>query len=225
MEPPPPTGYLATRLPFDERRAHVWRHVARYLERFVDPARPVLDLGCGYGDFLRHVRATRRVGLDMNPSFAPFIPPGVEFRVGDAGELTSFDDAEFGTVFASNVLEHLERDDIPAVLAQVRRVLAGGGRLILVQPNFRLQPRRYFDDYTHRTIFTDVSLADLVAVNGFDIEHSEPRFLPLTMRSRIAWGHRLTPLYLRSPLRPLAGQMLLVGRRSVDTGAAAEVAS
>ena len=92
-------------------------------------------------------------------------------------------------------------------------MLSPGGNLILVQPNFRLAPRRYFDDYTHRTIWTDTSLGDLVAAHGFDVVRSEPRFLPLTMKSRLSFGHRLVPLYLRLPYRPLAGQMLVVARR------------
>jgi len=50
-------------------------------------------------------------------------------------------------------------------------------------------------------------------VQGFDIERIEPRFLPLTLRSRLSWGHRLVPLYLKLPYRPLAGQMLVVARR------------
>ena len=89
------------------------------------------------------------------------------------------------------------------------RVLRPGGRVLLLQPNFRLAPRRYFDDYTHRTIFTDQSLRDYLTSRSFSVDRCEPRFLPLTMKSRLSGGHRLVPLYLRLPLRPLAGQMLL----------------
>ena len=53
----------------------------------------------------------------------------------------------------------------------------------MIQPNFRLAPRRYFDDYTHRTIFTDVSLCDWLEAAGFNIVKAIPRFLPLTVKS------------------------------------------
>jgi hypothetical protein len=122
-------------------------------------------------------------------------------------------------VFASNFLEHLEWDAIDRCVAGAWRVLRPGGRLLLVQPNFRLQPGAYFDDYTHRTIFTDRSLSDYLAVQGFEIEHVEARFLPLTLRSRLSWGHKLVPLYLRLPYRPLAGQMLVVARRPAEAKA------
>ena len=83
-----------------------------------------------------------------------------------------------------------------------------------MQPNFRLRPREYFDDYTHRTIFTDRSLGDFLTASGFAVEHVERRFLPLTMKSRLSFGHALVPLYLRLPYRPLAGQMLVVAGRA-----------
>ena len=38
----------------------------------------------------------------------------------------------------------------------------------------------------------------------------QPRFLPLTMKSRGSALTFLVPWYLRSPVKPLAGQMLLI---------------
>jgi hypothetical protein len=38
--------------------------------------------------------------------------------------------------------------------------------------------------------------------------------LPMTLKSRLSSGHKLVPLYLRLPWRPLAGQMLLIARKS-----------
>ena len=208
--------YYATRLTHDPARAAVWKHVGAYLQRWVDADGPVLDLAAGYSDFLRSIDAARKVAVDTNPSLPDFTGDGVEAIVGDATDLSGFGDGEFATVFASNFIEHLDHDAIDALLLEIGRVLSPGGRLILVQPNFRLDPHRYFDDYTHRTVFTDRSLADYLAVQGFAIERVEARFLPLTLRSRLSWGHRLVPMYLRSPYRPLAGQMLVVARKEVD---------
>ena len=206
-------GYFATRLTPDPARSEVWRHLAAYLQRWVDPAGGLLDLAAGYADFTRHVGAGRKVAIDLNPDLVSFAGPEVEAIVGDATDLSGFDDGEFATVFASNFIEHLDHAAIDALLAEIRRVLRPGGRLVLVQPNFRLAPRRYFDDYTHRTIWTDQSLADLVTAAGLPVEHVEARFLPLTMKSRLSFGHRLVPLYLRLHWRPLAGQMLVVAKR------------
>lgn len=209
-----PDGYFATRFTPDPARSEVWRHVAAYLQRWIDADGPLLDLAAGYADFTRHVQASRKVAVDLNPDLPGHAGPGVEAIVGDATDLGRFGDGEFSTVFASNFVEHLDHEAIDRLLGEVGRVLRPGGRLVLVQPNFRLAPRRYFDDFTHRTIWTDQSLADLVTAAGLPAEHVEARFLPLTMKSRLSFGHRLVPLYLRLPWRPLAGQMLVVARRA-----------
>jgi ubiquinone/menaquinone biosynthesis C-methylase UbiE len=142
------------------------------------------------------------------------VGPDTEALVGDATDLSEFADGEFATVIASNFIEHLEHDAVDALLDSIKRVLGPGGRLILIQPNFRLNPKRYFDDYTHRTIWTDTSLTDVLLAHGYRVVCAEPRFLPLTMKSRLSFGHRLVPLYLALPYRPLAGQMLVVAERS-----------
>jgi len=205
--------YYETRLSFDPTREQVWRHVARYLQRWVDADGPLLDLAAGYADFTRSISAVRKVAIDTNPTLPELAGPGIESIVGDATDLTRFRDGEFATVFASNFIEHLDHAAIDQLLGGVRRVLRPGGHVVLVQPNFRLAPRQYFDDYTHRTIWTDRSLVDLVTAAGLPVVHCEPRFLPLTMKSRLSFGHRLVPMYLRLPYRPSAGQMLVVGRR------------
>ena len=207
-------GYYATRFTPDPRRRAVWRHVSSYLQRWIDPSADVLELGAGYCDFSNTISARSRTAIDIEPSFVESADAGVVTVVGPCTDLSHFADAAFDVVFASNLLEHLDREEVAATLREVRRVLRPRGRLIVVQPNFRLRPREYFDDYTHVAVFTDRSLPDLLDAIGFATEHVEARFLPLTLKSRLAFGHQLVPLYLRLPWRPLAGQMLVVAARS-----------
>ena len=62
-------------------------------------------------------------------------------------------------------------------------------------------------------VLTDVSLADLLASRGFEVERVFPRFLPFSMKGRgPRWGW-LVALYMRSPWKPFAGQMLVVARK------------
>jgi SAM-dependent methyltransferase len=187
--------------------------VTRYLQRWISPTADVLELGAGYCDFSNTVTARSRTAIDIDPTVKAAADAAVTTAIGSCTDLSQFADASFDVVFASNLLEHLDRDELHATLRETRRVLRPGGRLMLVQPNFRLRPREYFDDYTHVAVFTDRSLPDLLAANEFDVEHVEARFLPLTMKSRLAFGHRLVSLYLRLPWRPLAGQMLVIARR------------
>ena len=192
----------------------MWASLCVYLQRWVPEgrgrARPRRRLRRLQPS---HPRA-RRVAFDANPGLPDLVEAPIEAEVGDVTDLTRFPDETFDVAFASNLLEHLAWPELERAIAEIRRVLRPGGRFIAVQPNFRMRPREYFDDYTHRTIFTDRSLGDFLAASGFTIEHVEPRFLPLTMKSRLSFGHALVPLYLRLPYRPLAGQMLVVAGRA-----------
>jgi SAM-dependent methyltransferase len=193
-------------------RAAIWTTIGRYVQRWVDETSPALDLGAGRADFVGGIRATRKIALDGSPELLAEAPDGVETEVGDITDLSRFASATFGTIVASNVLEHLDWPELDATCDEIHRVLKPGGSVILIQPNFRLQPGTYFDNYTHRSIHTDRSLPGYLSVRGFDIEHVEGRFLPFTMSSRLSFGYKLTALYLKLPWRPMAGQMLVVAR-------------
>ena len=208
-------SYHSAHLTPDAARTVVWRVIAGHLARWISPDAAVLELGAGYCDWINHVRAARRVAADIWPEVGQHAAPGVETMVLDAGRnMARLPDAGFDAVLASNLLEHFEPDAVAELARQVARVLKPGGRFLMVQPNFRYAYRSYFDDYTHRSIFTDVSLPALLRACGFEIEALDPRFVPYSMQ-----GSAITPrawmvrAYLASPFRPRAGQMLVVARK------------
>ena len=211
-------GYFGTRLAHDPRRAQVWRHLTDYLARWIPGDARVLELGAGWCDFANQVRAASVVALDADPTVERAARPGVTAVVGDCTDLGAFPDGSFEVVFASNLVEHLDRAAAEQLVDESARVLTSGGRLILLQPNFRLAPGRYFDDYTHVSIWTDQSLGDFLRSRGWTLEAVHPRFLPLTLKSRGARLTFLVPWYLRSPVKPLAGQMLVVAGRPRRSG-------
>jgi SAM-dependent methyltransferase len=206
------SAYLHSRFQPDPRRDAAWRHIGAYLSRWWAPEADVLDVGAGYCSFINTVQGGRRVAVDLHDELAAHAAPGVECVQASATGLP-LPDASFDVVFASNLLEHLTRQQIMEALGEFHRVLRPGGRVILLQPNYRLRPAEYYDDYTHLTPLSDRSLADILTVAGFGLLEVRARFLPLTVKSRAGGLTFLIPLYLRLPFRPLAGQMLLVGER------------
>lgn len=206
-------GYFETRLAPNPARSDTWRHLGGYFQRWIEPGFAVLELGAGWCDFSNAITAARVVAMDLDDTVERNAAPQVEAVVGDCTDLSRFEDGSFDVVFASNLLEHLERADTNRLVDGVLRVLRPGGRLILMQPNFRLAPRRYFDDYTHVAIFTDQSLSDYLTSRGMQVELVKPRFMPLTMKSAGARLSFLVPWYLASPIKPLAGQMLVMAGR------------
>jgi SAM-dependent methyltransferase len=209
------TGYHDVHLPEDPARAMVWAVIADYLQRWVPAQSHVLEIGAGYCCWINAVRAARRVAVDSWTDMPRHAASGVETIVLDASTgLTRFPDATFDVVLASNVIEHFEPDAAADVVREVARLLRDDGHAIVIQPNFRYAYRHYFDDYTHRSTFTDVSLANLLRSKGLRVLRVEPRFLPYSMReSRLPVKPWLVRAYLRSPIRPWAGQMLVVAQK------------
>lgn len=199
----------------DPARRIVWEEVARHLAPYVPPDAAVLEIGAGYCHWINHVRAARRVAVDIWPELPAFAAAGVEPVVLDvASGLQSFGPASFDVVLASNLLEHFAPAEAASVVSGVASLLRPGGRFVVVQPNFRYAWRQYFDDYTHRTIFTDVSLPALLRAHGFRILEVRPKFLPYSMRhARVPITSFLVRAYLKSPVKPKAGQMLVVAAK------------
>lgn len=206
-------AYHEVRFSHDPKRAVVWRALCRYLQQFIDPAGSLLELGAGYGEFSRFIQAAEKHALELNPDMAAHWPSSVQPHIQSALDRLSLPPNSLDTVFASNFFEHFTIEDGEHIVAEARRVLKPGGRLICVQPNFRLEPRRYFDDYTHKQIYTDVSFHDFLEANGMKVVHCEPRFTPFSMKSRMPTAGWLVSLYLSLPYRPLAGQFLIVAER------------
>ena len=208
-------GYHDAHLTPHASRTVVWRVVAEHLERYVPENAAVLEIGAGYCAWINHVRARRRVALDLWPELPRFAGAGVEPVVADASTaLSTLGAASFDVVLASNVLEHFDPDGAATVAGDVFALLRPGGHFIVVQPNFARCATKYFDDYTHRSIFTHVSLPAMLRSRGFTVERVASRFLPYSMRqARFPITGWLVRAYLHSPIKPLGGQMLVVARK------------
>jgi len=203
-------NYHKTRFKFDPGRLKVWRAITEYLQPYVGKDKTVLDMGCGYGDFINQIQAKKKYGLDLGPDVKNYIDKDVQFINKPSTSLEDIATNSLDTVFSSNLFEHLDRADIDKTMKGIKRCMKSVGSLILVGPNFRYAYKSYFDDYTHKTIFTHVSLADLMQEYGFKPIKVMPKFLPLTLKSKLPKSYYLTKLYLLSPFKPMGGQMLLI---------------
>ena len=206
-------SYHDSRLAYDAKRQTVWDSLWRYHFRHVVPRDGcVLDLGCGYGDFINAVEARRRIALDRWDGFTAHLRPGVEPVIASVTDLAAIDDESVDFVFASNLFEHISQSDFATTLDGLRVKLTERGRLAILQPNWRYAYREYFDDYTHVSVYSHVSLADFLRAHDWEVLEVRPRFLPLTVKSRLPVWPPLIGLYLNSPFKPLGKQMLITAR-------------
>jgi SAM-dependent methyltransferase len=207
---PSVASYHETRFTFDPRRDRLWKTLCEsFFSRLIRPDFCVLELGAGYGHFINHVRCARRFAVDQWEGFPQFAAAGVQTQVGSVSDLGFVPDGSVDFAFASNLFEHLTRAELAATLEELKKKLRPGGTLNVLQPNYRYAYREYFDDYTHVSVFSDRSLCDFLTAHGFRVIAVEPRFLPLTIKSRFPVVPILIRLYLLLPVKPFAKQMLI----------------
>jgi SAM-dependent methyltransferase len=204
------TGYHSTRFAPDPRRDVLWKTlVANYFQALIPADGCVLELGAGYAHFINHVRARRKIAIDLWEGLRDHAAPEVETLIQSACDLSRIEPESVDFVFASNLMEHLPQPEFATLLEQLKQKLPPGGTLNLLQPNFRFAYREYFDDYTHVTVYSDRSLCDFLEAHGFRVLECRPRFLPLTVKSRWPVSPLLIQLYLLSPWKVMGKQMLV----------------
>jgi len=206
-------GYHETRLAFDSRRDVLWKTLCEsFFQQFIPSGATVLELGAGYGHFINHIQCLNRIALDQWEGMAGYLDAGVVAHTCDVTNLDAITAGSVDFAFASNLFEHLTQRDFALVLRDLRTKLKPGGTLNILQPNYRFAYREYFDDYTHVAVYSDRSLSDFLEAHGFEVLDCRPRFLPLTVKSRLPVLPWLIRLYLGLPFKPMGKQMLLRAR-------------
>jgi len=121
----------------------VYEHVHRYaFARRYATGRRVLDVACGegYGSAILAAEAASVTGVDIDAATlahareAYASHANLAFVEGSAAKLP-LADASFDLVVSFETIEHLDAADQPAMLAEIARVLAPDGALVLSAPN------------------------------------------------------------------------------------------
>jgi SAM-dependent methyltransferase len=200
-----------------EKRKRVWKILCREVfDKFSSPDHTVIDLACGYGEFINAVTAGRKIALDVNPDSPKYLDASVQFYAYPALQLARIGANVADVLFTSNFLEHLrDKTQCDSVLQQALSVLKPGGRFVALGPNIRYAYREYWDYYDHYLPLSHLSLAEGLQQAGFEIERVIPRFLPYSMNSRLPTADALVWAYLKIPLawRVLGKQFLVIARK------------
>ena len=154
-----------------------------YLAFLKDLPGPVLDAGCGRGEFLRLLQSAGIpcTGIESNPvSAAACRSAGLEVELGDAiSLLAARPDGTLGAVVAFQVVEHWTPEEIFRFLQEARRALAPGGVLIAETINVDSVSalRAFYLDPTHSRPVPAEALRFLAEAAGFAdirIEYRSP---------------------------------------------------
>lgn len=151
-----------------------------YVEDFREAA-PVLDLGCGRGEFLTLLRdaGIDARGVDADADMAAYAKgEGLDVEQGDAvAYLEALEDASLGGIFAAQLVEHLPPPALVRLLELAARKLRPGGLLVAetINPLSPIAMRHYFADLTHAQPLVPETLELLARQSGF--ASTELRFL------------------------------------------------
>jgi SAM-dependent methyltransferase len=197
-------------------RNRVWQVLVNdFFATYISAASVVLDLGCGYGQFINNVSCSRKYAMDLNPGARQHLSDDVEFLEQDCSEPWRIPESSLDVVFTSNFFEHLpSKNHLAKTIEQVRRCLRPGGRIIAMGPNAKAIGGAYWDFFDHHIALTELSVQEAFEVSGLSAETVIDRFLPYTMVGAPEYPIALIRLYLKVPLiwRYFGGQFLVIAR-------------
>lgn len=206
--------YYEARFVFDKGRTKVWKAINEYLQKFIPLNASVLDIGCGYADFIKGITAKHKFAIDLNIQMQNHISDkSITFVAQSVLDDFPVEDGSLDVIFASNLFEHFNDQELDKLIKNVRIKLKPNGKLMLVQPNIYYAYREYWDDYTHKKAFSHVSLNDFLVSNDFGVIHLKKQFLPFSLKSKLPKSYFLTKMYLRSPVKPMGKQMLVIAQK------------
>jgi SAM-dependent methyltransferase len=144
----------------------------RYVDDFRD-ATPVLDVGCGRGEFLSLLRGAgvEARGVDADSDMVAYAR-GEGHQVEQADALAYLEgqtDGSLGGIFAAQVVEHLPPAALQRLLELAHAKLRSGGLLVAetINPLSPLALRNYFADLTHAQPLVPETLELLASQAGF----------------------------------------------------------
>ncbi|MCS6802998.1 MAG: class I SAM-dependent methyltransferase [Chloroflexota bacterium] len=181
----------------------MFRAVEALAFRQVELEHPVLDLGCGFGEFAGVVFDQLEMGIDINEADLDLGRRSNKYQRmlwSDARRMP-FQSGSFATVVSVSVLEHIQ--NVPRALAEAARVLRPGGLLVVTVPTEAMYRHLFFPRLFralglpqlarwylrgHRLVFKHVTIRpadwwkEQLSLAGFVIERCEGTISPRVMQ-------------------------------------------
>tara|TARA_B100001109_G_C18862007_1_gene474513 strand:- start:801 stop:1469 length:669 start_codon:yes stop_codon:yes gene_type:complete len=179
-------GYLTNK--YDEK-SHPYTDYSRKLCEYLckvyelKKGMTMLEPGCGRCEHLKHFQdlGLEVFGSDISNEVLEYAT-NIDIKISDLEKNgLPYQDNSMDIIYSKSFIEHLS--DPGLYLKEANRVLKPGGLLLTLVPDWEANYKIYFDDYTHKTPFTKISLRDAYNIHGFtSTEVIKFRQLPLVWK-------------------------------------------
>ena len=202
---------------FEKYRNEVWKILLdKFFTKWVAQDATILDLGCGYGEFINQADAKVKHAMDLNPRTRELLNGDVIFHEQDCSLPWPFEENSLDLIFTSNFFEHLpDKKSLDATIFEAKKCLKSGGKIIAMGPNISVLNGKYWDFWDHHVALSEQSVSELLKIHKLKILSSLPRFLPYNMVRIKKKPLFFLQLYLMLPIvwRFFGKQFLIVAEK------------
>ena len=199
------------------RKNAIWKILCSdFFSKYVKESDTVLDIACGYGEFINNIEAKEKLAIDLNPDAKGYLNKDISFELCSANDLKHKIKGKADIAFTSNFLEHLpDKNALNEILDGIMVALKPGGKYLILGPNLRYLPGLYWDFFDHHLGLTHLSLCEALRLKGFHVDVCIDKFLPYTTQGSLPTHPLLVKLYLKMPMawRVLGKQFFIVASK------------
>ena len=166
----------------------------------------LLEPGPGRGEILNNFKSLGLdvCGVDISEYSSSYMPD-IQIKVEDIDKNgLPYEDNTFDVIYSKSFLEHMLEPE--KFIKEAYRVLKPGGLFLSLVPDWDTQYITFYDDYTHKSPFTKISLSTIYEVHGFEsVDVFKLRELP------IVWKYPFLNYFcdIIAPFTPIRSQIKL----------------
>lgn len=183
-----------------DKRKELWQTlVTSFFQRYISKDDTILDIPCGYAEFINVVVCKKKYAIDINKDSKKYVDKNVTF-IQTKSSKTKLKDGSIDKIFVSNFFEHITREEILETIVEFHRILKKGGKVLVLQPNIRFAYHNYWMFFDHITPIDDRALEEVFTIHGFKLTDRILKFLPFTAKSHIPAKRLFVKTYLKLPI-------------------------
>lgn len=173
--------------------AYYWNDITRYIDYFIDENSTVLEIGCGTGELLGGLKASKKTGIDFSEAMIDAAKSqfsNIDFMVMDAANLQL--NSTYDVVILSNLVGYL--DDVQAVFNELKKVCHPRTKVIVTYYNKLWEPLLKFGELVglktktpEQNWLTQQDINNLLYLAGFDVYRKNRRMILPVNIPLISW--------------------------------------